>query len=195
MTTRSLAGILRGATCALALAVAPVAAKADQFINILTGGTSAAVTRSTSRCRNPRARASRARAQGQSTRASVETRNRRASASRRSRAVQPRCRPRSAPFRPRWWKRSSPCIAATIPGGHLRGADGDVLTAAVGNVFVTHAAVPEETVCPMTTLLFENLPERVAAHRASAAIALEGAPNGMPIPLHPGPGGISARSG
>jgi TRAP-type uncharacterized transport system substrate-binding protein len=81
------------------------------------------------------------------------------------------------------------------PGGHLRGADGDVLTAAVSIGFVTHAAVPEETVCPMTRLLSENLPERVAAHRASAAIALEGAPNGMPIPLHPGPGGISARSG
>jgi TRAP transporter TAXI family solute receptor len=79
-----------------------------------------------------------------------------------------------------------PYIAATIPAGTYEGQTADVPTAAVSNFFVTHADVPEETVYLMTKLLFENLPELAAAHRAAAAISLEGALNGMPIPLHPG---------
>lgn len=80
----------------------------------------------------------------------------------------------------------APYIAATIPAGTYDGQTEPVPTAAVVNFFVTHADVPEETVYLMTKLLFENLPELVAAHRAASAISVETALNGMPIPLHPG---------
>jgi TRAP transporter TAXI family solute receptor len=80
----------------------------------------------------------------------------------------------------------APYIAATIPAGTYDGQTEPVPTAAVVNFFVTHEGVPEETVYLMTKLLFENLPELVAAHRAAAAISVDTALNGMPIPLHPG---------
>jgi TRAP transporter TAXI family solute receptor len=79
-----------------------------------------------------------------------------------------------------------PFMAATIPAGTYEGQTEDVQTLAVGNFFVTHADMDEETVYQMTKLLFENLPELVAAHKAASAITLEGALTGMPIPLHPG---------
>lgn len=83
-------------------------------------------------------------------------------------------------------KLGSPYIAATIPAGTYEGQAEDVPTLAVGNFFLTHEGVDEETVYKMTKLLFENLPELVAAHKAATAISLEGALKGMPVPLHPG---------
>lgn len=80
----------------------------------------------------------------------------------------------------------APYIAATIPAGTYEGQTADVPTVAVMNFFVTHEEVSEETAYQMTKLLFENLPDLAAAHNAAAAIKLEGALNGMPIPLHPG---------
>jgi uncharacterized protein len=80
----------------------------------------------------------------------------------------------------------APYIAATIPAGTYQGQDADVPTVAVVNFLVTHEDVSEETAYQMTKLLFENLPELEAAHKAAAQIKLENALNGMPIPLHPG---------
>lgn len=38
----------------------------------------------------------------------------------------------------------------------------------------------------MTKLLFENLPQLIAAHSAAQAIDVNKAVDGMPVPLHPG---------
>lgn len=83
-------------------------------------------------------------------------------------------------------KLGAPYIAATIPAGTYEGQTADVPTAAVVNFLITHEDVSEETAYQMTKLMFENLPELVAAHAAARAISLEGALNGMPVPLHPG---------
>ncbi|QYK43252.1 MAG: TAXI family TRAP transporter solute-binding subunit [Paracoccaceae bacterium] len=80
----------------------------------------------------------------------------------------------------------APYLAATIPAGTYQGQTADVQTLAVGNFFVTHEDVDEETAYQMTKLLFENLPELVAAHQAARAISRDAALDGMPVPLHPG---------
>lgn len=80
----------------------------------------------------------------------------------------------------------APYIAATIPAGTYEGQTADIPTLAIGNYFITHEDVDEETVYLMAKLLFENLPDLVAAHQAAGAISLEGALSGMPLPLHPG---------
>ena len=83
-------------------------------------------------------------------------------------------------------KLGAPYIAATIPAGTYEGQEADVPTVAVVNFLVTHEGVSDETAYQMTKLLFENLPELEAAHKAAASIKLENALKGMPIPLHPG---------
>lgn len=83
-------------------------------------------------------------------------------------------------------KIGSPYIAVTIPAGTYDGQAADVETAAVGNFLVTHDGVSEETAYQMTKLLFDNLPQLVAAHAAAKAIDPAKALDGMPIPLHPG---------
>ncbi len=83
-------------------------------------------------------------------------------------------------------KLGAPYVPATIPAGTYTGQEQDVPTVAVVNFLITHAGVSEETVYQMTRLLFENLPELEAAHKAAANIRLESAVSGMPLPLHPG---------
>ncbi|MFP1643544.1 TAXI family TRAP transporter solute-binding subunit [Pontitalea aquivivens] len=83
-------------------------------------------------------------------------------------------------------KLGAPYVAATIPAGTYQGQDEDVPTVAVVNFLVTHDGVDEETAYQMTKLLFENLETLAAAHNAAAAIDLQKAIEGMPIPLHPG---------
>ncbi|MDZ4309500.1 MAG: TAXI family TRAP transporter solute-binding subunit [Cypionkella sp.] len=80
----------------------------------------------------------------------------------------------------------APYLSAVIPAGTYEGQAADVPTAAVGNFFVTHEGVSDETAYLMTKLLFENLPALQASHNAAASIKLETALDGMPIPLHPG---------
>jgi len=80
----------------------------------------------------------------------------------------------------------APFVPAVIPAGTYDGQTADVPTAAVGNFFVTHDGVSEETVYQMTKLLFENLTALEASHKAAASIKLDNALDGMPIPLHPG---------
>lgn len=80
----------------------------------------------------------------------------------------------------------SPYMPVVIPAGTYDGQGEDVPTAAVGNFLITHADVPEETVCQMTQLLFENLDRLTAAHAAAEGIDPAKAQDGMPLPLHPG---------
>lgn len=80
----------------------------------------------------------------------------------------------------------APFIPATIPAGTYDGQGEDVATAAVGNFLVSHEGVSEETAYQMTKLLFENLDKMVASHSAAAAIDVQNALDGMPVPLHPG---------
>lgn len=83
-------------------------------------------------------------------------------------------------------KLGAPYIAASIPAGTYNGQDKDVETVAVINYLVTHAEVSDELAYQMTKLMFENLPDMEAAHKAAKDIKLEKALEGMPIPLHPG---------
>ncbi|MCD2183670.1 TAXI family TRAP transporter solute-binding subunit [Rhizobium sp. GN54] len=83
-------------------------------------------------------------------------------------------------------KIGSPYLPVTIPKGTYDGQTEDVPTAAVGNFLITHDGVSEETAYQMTKLLFENLPQLVAAHAAAKAIDPAKALDGMPVPLHPG---------
>ena len=83
-------------------------------------------------------------------------------------------------------KLEAPYVAFTIPAGTYDGQDEDVPTVAIKNFLVTHDGVSEELAYQMTKQLFENLPELEAAHQAAKEISLEGAIEGMPLPLHPG---------
>ena len=79
-----------------------------------------------------------------------------------------------------------PYLSVTIPAGTYEGQTEDVNTAAVGNFLITHSDVSDETAYQMTKLLFDNLPQLVAAHAAAKAIDPKKALDGMPVPLHPG---------
>ncbi|MGE3363373.1 MAG: TAXI family TRAP transporter solute-binding subunit [Rhizobiaceae bacterium] len=83
-------------------------------------------------------------------------------------------------------KIGSPYMSVVIPAGTYEGQAADVETAAVGNFLITHDGVSEETAYQMTKLLFESLPQLVAAHAAAKAIDPAKALDGMPVPLHPG---------
>src|ERR1700761_5740356 len=79
-----------------------------------------------------------------------------------------------------------PFVAVKIPANTYTGQDKDVPTAAVVNYLVTSSAVSDDLAYQMTRLIFENLPELANAHVAGKDIKLANAPNGSPIPLHPG---------
>ena len=83
-------------------------------------------------------------------------------------------------------KLEAPYVASTIPAGTYDGQDEDVPTVAIKNFLITHEDVSEELAYQMTKQLFENLPELESAHQAAKEITLEGATEGMPLPLHPG---------
>jgi len=80
----------------------------------------------------------------------------------------------------------APYVATTIPAGTYTGQETDIPTVAVVNFLVTREDLSDETAYQMTKLLFENLPELEAAHKAAQDIKLEDALKGMPVPLHPG---------
>lgn len=83
-------------------------------------------------------------------------------------------------------KIGAPFIPAIIPANTYKGQTADVPTAAVVNYLVTHSGVSDETAYQMTKLLFESLPDLVAAHSAGKDIKLETAANGAIVPFHPG---------
>ncbi len=73
-----------------------------------------------------------------------------------------------------------------IPGGTYPGIDDDLTTIAQPNFLATHADIPEEDVYQITKAMYDNLPVLQAIHRATAAMSLERAITGLPVPLHPG---------
>ena len=83
-------------------------------------------------------------------------------------------------------KIGAPYVAVKIPAGTYAGQEEDVSTVAVVNFLITHSDVSDETAYQMTKQLFENLPDLQAAHNAAKQIKLEGALEGMSVPLHPG---------
>lgn len=83
-------------------------------------------------------------------------------------------------------KAGPPFVQATIPANTYTGQTAAVPAAAVMNYLVTHEGMKEETVYEMTKAIYESLGDLGAAHAAARSIKLEGALEGMPIPLHPG---------
>jgi uncharacterized protein len=75
---------------------------------------------------------------------------------------------------------------AVIPAGTYDGQDADVATVAIKNILVSHEGVSEEVAYQMTKLMFDNLERLGNAHSAAKDIKLDGAAQGLPIPLHPG---------
>ena len=83
-------------------------------------------------------------------------------------------------------KLGAPYVTRVIPANTYDGQSEDVTTAAVINFLVTREGVSEDLGYQMTKLLFDNLADMTAAHKAAADIKLEDGPKDMPIPLHPG---------
>jgi TRAP transporter TAXI family solute receptor len=79
-----------------------------------------------------------------------------------------------------------PFISAIIPANTYKGQDKDVPTAAVVNYLVTSSAVSDDLAYQMTKLVYDSLPDLVAAHSAAKGIKLEDAAMGSPVPMHPG---------
>lgn len=77
-------------------------------------------------------------------------------------------------------------VPYTIKAGTYPGQKEDVQTVAQPNFLATHAAVPEEDVYKITKTIYENLPFLNAIHKATKAMSIEVALNGLPAPLHPG---------
>lgn len=75
---------------------------------------------------------------------------------------------------------------ATIPASTYEGQNAEVPTVSINNLLVTHAKVSDEVAYQMTKGIFENLERLGNSHSAGRQIRLEGALDGLPIPLHPG---------
>jgi TRAP transporter TAXI family solute receptor len=73
-----------------------------------------------------------------------------------------------------------------IPAGTYPGQTADINTIAQPNFLATSADLPEENVYQITKTIYENLPFLQAIHPATAAMSLEAAIAGLPVPLHPG---------
>ncbi|POF29129.1 TAXI family TRAP transporter solute-binding subunit [Roseibium marinum] len=75
---------------------------------------------------------------------------------------------------------------AIIPVGTYQGQTDAVETLKQPNFMAVSADLSDDTVYEITKVMFENLDQLKAAHSAAAAINLETAMDGLPVPLHPG---------
>ncbi|QID17967.1 TAXI family TRAP transporter solute-binding subunit [Nitrogeniibacter mangrovi] len=73
-----------------------------------------------------------------------------------------------------------------IPAGTYPGQDKDVHTIAQPNFLAVRADLDEDAVYQITKTIYENLPFLNAIHKATTAMALQKALDGLPMPLHPG---------
>ena len=73
-----------------------------------------------------------------------------------------------------------------IPASAYPGLEKDVMTIAQPNCLAVRADIDDETVYQITKTLYENLPFLNAIHKATKAMSLEKALDGLPMPLHPG---------
>lgn len=76
--------------------------------------------------------------------------------------------------------------ASVIPANTYTGQTGDVPTAVIRNILVTHEGVDADAVYAMTKAMFTHMDAMIAAHSAAKGIKLEEAAVGLPLPLHPG---------
>jgi len=73
-----------------------------------------------------------------------------------------------------------------IPANTYPGQDKEVHTIAQPNFLAVRADVPEEDVYLITKTIYKNLGFLQAIHKATKAMSLEKAIEGLPMPLHPG---------
>jgi uncharacterized protein len=78
----------------------------------------------------------------------------------------------------------SPYIVSAIPKDTYAGQTADIQTAGLPNYLVTRSGLEADLVYEITKIIFASTAELVAAHPAAAGIKLDGALNGMPIPVH-----------
>jgi TRAP transporter TAXI family solute receptor len=78
------------------------------------------------------------------------------------------------------WTRS------VIPAGTYPGQSQDIKTIAQPNFLAVRDDVDEDAVYQITKTIYENLGFLQAIHKATKAMALQKAINGLPFPLHPG---------
>lgn len=73
-----------------------------------------------------------------------------------------------------------------IAPGTYPGQDKAINTIAQPNFLAVHPDVDEEVVYQLVKTIYENLPFLHNIHKATKALSLERAINGLPVPLHPG---------
>jgi TRAP transporter TAXI family solute receptor len=73
-----------------------------------------------------------------------------------------------------------------IPKGTYPGQTKDINTIAQPNLLVVTKDTPVETVYLLTKTMYENLPFLHTVHKATMAMSLQKAIDGLPMPLHPG---------
>ena len=73
-----------------------------------------------------------------------------------------------------------------IDAGTYPGVDEDVNTIAQPNFLMVRDDLPEETIYQITKTIYENLGFLQGIHPVTAAMSLEAAIAGLPLPLHPG---------
>ena len=74
----------------------------------------------------------------------------------------------------------------TIKAGTYPGQNKDINTIAQPNLLVVTKDTPEQTVYLLTKTIYENLPFLNSVHKATKAMSLQKAIDGLPMPLHPG---------
>lgn len=74
----------------------------------------------------------------------------------------------------------------TIKAGTYPGQTKDVHTIAQPNLLVVTKDTPVQTVYLLTKTIYENLPFLHSVHKATLAMSLQKAIDGLPVPLHPG---------
>lgn len=73
-----------------------------------------------------------------------------------------------------------------IPAGTYPNQEKDINTIAQPNFLAVNQGVNEEDVYQLTKVIYENLPFLNAIHKATTAMSIEKAIDGLPVPLHPG---------
>ena len=73
-----------------------------------------------------------------------------------------------------------------IKAGTYPGQTKDINTIAQPNLLVVTKDTPEETVYLLTKTIYENLPFLNSVHKATLAMSLQKAIDGLPMPLHKG---------
>jgi hypothetical protein len=73
-----------------------------------------------------------------------------------------------------------------VEAGTYPGQKEDIKTISQPNFLAVHPDVSEQTVYMITKTIYQNLPFLHNIHKATKAMSLDRAINGLPVPLHPG---------